>query len=169
MPLDPNIAAGSLAAIVRRAYDRDHMPDGAGQLGLSASETARFAVVPMKSLFASISHQHPQEGNCGAEPAPVGGGRVTSIAAVALAFLASQHHNLHMLLLAFGLGEAGMRFMTAAPAVRDAMLGMSLAMVGVIAYQIRDSRRPVSTRIIGLISILATLGLAGWSVARFGL
>ena len=123
----------------------------------------------MKSLFASISHQHPQEGNRSAGPAPVRGGRVSSIAAVALAFLASQHHNLHMLLLTFGLGEAAMRFMTAAPAVRDAMLGMSLAMVGVIAYQIRDSRRPASTRVMGVISILATLGLLAWSLARFGL
>jgi hypothetical protein len=88
---------------------------------------------------------------------------------VALAFLASQHHNVHMLLLAFGLGEAGMHLMTAAPAVRDAMLGMSLAMVGLIAYQIRDSRRPASTRVIGAISIIVTLGLGAWSVARFGL
>lgn len=103
------------------------------------------------------------------KPASVGGGRAASISAVALAFLASQHHNLHMLLLAFGLGEAGMQFMTAAPAIRDAMLGMSLAMVGVIAYQIRDSRRPPSTRVMGAISIVATLALAAWSVARFGL
>ena len=103
------------------------------------------------------------------EPAPVRGGRAASIGAVALAFLASQHHNLHMLLLAFGLGEAGMHFMSAAPAVREVMLGMSLAMVGVIAYQIRDSRRPKSTRIMGVISIVVTLGLLAWSVARFGL
>ena len=123
----------------------------------------------MKSLFACISHEHPQEGNRSGGPAPVGGGRVASIAAVALAFLASQHHNLHMLLLAFGLGEAGMQFMAAVPVVRDAMLGMSLAMVGVIAYQIRDSRRPASTRVMGVIAIIATLGLAAWSIARFGL
>jgi len=102
-------------------------------------------------------------------PAPVRGGRIASIGAVVLALLASQHHTLHMLLLAFGLGEAGMQFMTAAPAVRDAMLGMSLVMVGVIAYQIRDSRRPKSTRVMGVISILVTLGLLAWSVARFGL
>ena len=104
----------------------------------------------------------------GPKPAPVRGGRAASIGAVALAFLASQHHNLHMLLLAFGLGEAGMQLMTVAPAIRDAMLGMSLAMVAVIAYQIRDSRRPASTRVLGVISIVATLALAAWSVARFG-
>jgi len=104
-----------------------------------------------------------------AEPAPVGGGRLSSLAAVALAFIASQHHNLHMLLLTFGLGETAMQFMAAAPAVRDAMLAMSLAMVGVIAYQIRNSRRPAATRVMGAISIVVTLGLLAWSVARFGL
>ena len=102
------------------------------------------------------------------EPTPVGGGRTSSLAAVALAFLASQHHNLHMLLLTFGLGEAAMRFMTVAPLVRDAMLGMSLVMVGVIAYQIRDSRRAASTRVMGAISIVATLALSAWSLAHFG-
>jgi len=123
----------------------------------------------MKSLLAGISHAHPRAAHAGADPAPARGGRSASIAAVALAFLASQHHNLHMLLLAFGLGAAGMQFMTAVPALRDAMLGMSLAMVGVIAYQIRDTRRPASTRVMGVISIFATLGLSAWSVARFGL
>ena len=169
MRLDPKIVAGSLAAIVLRAYDRNHMPDDAGELRLSLSETARFAVFAMKSLPAGIARTHSQEADRGAEPAAVGGGRVASIAALALAFLASQHHNLHMLLLAFGLGEAAMHFMTAVPAVRDAMLGMSLAMVGVIAYQIRDSRRPASTRVMGVISIVVTLGLLAWSIARFGL
>jgi hypothetical protein len=123
----------------------------------------------MKTSSSEISGARPRDGNCGAAPAPVAGGRAASIGAVVLAFLASQHHNLHMLLLAFGMGEAAMHFMTAMPAVRDAMLGMSLAMVGVIAYQIRDSRRPASTRIMGVISILVTLGLLAWSVARFGL
>jgi type II secretory pathway component PulM len=104
-----------------------------------------------------------------AEPAPVGGGRLSSLTAPALAFLASQHHNFMMLLLAFGLGDAAMHVMTAAPRVREVMLGMSLAMVGVIAYQIRDAKRPASIRVIGVISILVTLGLLAWSLARFGL
>jgi hypothetical protein len=43
--------------------------------------------------------------------------RVFDIAAVALAFLASQHHNFMMLLLALGLGDAAMRFMKVAPLV----------------------------------------------------
>jgi len=123
----------------------------------------------MNNHLRGISGAHGRDGSCGAGPAPVGGGRVASIGAVALALLASQHHNLHMLLLAFGMGEAAMRFMTAVPLVRDAMLVMSLAMVGVIAYQVRDSRRPKSTRVMGVISILVTLGLLAWSIARFGL
>ena len=86
-----------------------------------------------------------------------------------LAFLASQHHTIMMLLLAFGLSGAAMSFMTAAPLVRDVMLAMSLAMIAVIAWQIRDSRRPQAMRLMGAISIAATLGLSAWSVAHFGL
>jgi hypothetical protein len=95
--------------------------------------------------------------------------RVLSISAVVLAFLASQHHTLHMLLLVFGLGGAGASFMTTAPLLRRAMLLMSLAMVAVIAYQIRNPGRPRSFRIFGAISIALTLGLVGWSIMQFGL
>jgi hypothetical protein len=40
---------------------------------------------------------------------------ILSIGAVVLAFLASQHHTLHMLLLAVGLAGTGMGFLTAFP------------------------------------------------------
>ena len=40
---------------------------------------------------------------------------ILSVGAVVLAFLASQHHTLHMLLLAIGVGGAGMSFMTTFP------------------------------------------------------
>jgi hypothetical protein len=40
-----------------------------------------------------------------------------SFGAVALAFLGSQHHNLMMVLFAFGLGSAGMNLMTEMPLV----------------------------------------------------
>lgn len=92
-----------------------------------------------------------------------------SIGAVVLAFLASQHHNLHMLLLSIGLGGAGTSFITAVPLVRRAMLLVSLAIVAVIGYQMRDAKRPRSVRITGAISIILTLGLAVWSIMRFGL
>jgi hypothetical protein len=95
--------------------------------------------------------------------------RVLSIGAVVLAFLASQHHALHMLLLVVGLGGAGTSFMTTAPLLRRAMLLMSLVMVAVIAYQIRGADRPWSLRISGAISIVLTLGLVGWSITKFGL
>jgi hypothetical protein len=91
-----------------------------------------------------------------------------SIGAVVLAFLASQHHNL-MLLLSVALGGAGMSSMTGVPLIRRAMLLMSLAMVAVIAYRMRDSKLPRSMRIAGAVSIVVTLGLAAWSVARLGL
>ncbi len=95
--------------------------------------------------------------------------RVLSISAVVLAFLASQHHTLHMLMLVFGLGGAGASFMTTAPWLRRAMLLMSLVMTAVIAYQIRSSDRPRALRISGAISIALTLGLVGWSIMQFGL
>jgi hypothetical protein len=95
--------------------------------------------------------------------------RALSIGAVVLAFLASQHHTLHMLLLVFGLGGAGASFMTTATLLRRAMLLMSLVMVAVIAYRIRSADRPRPIRIAGAISILLTLGLVGWSLLQFGL
>ena len=90
------------------------------------------------------------------------------VGAVGLAFLGTQHHNLMMLLFAVGLGNAGMSLMTQLPLVRDAMLAMSLLMGAVIAYQISRPHRPTAMRVTGALSILLTLGLAGWSVLHFG-
>ena len=95
------------------------------------------------------------------------GGWLPSFSAVVLAFLASQHHNL-MLLFALGLGDAGMSFMTVVPLVRRVMLVLSLAMVAVIGYQMRDSKRPRFMRITGAISIIVSLGLGVWSITRVG-
>jgi hypothetical protein len=103
------------------------------------------------------------------EPKTRRGGRILAFGSVSLAFLASQHHTIMMLLLTFGFSDAAMHFMTAAPVARNVMLGMSLAMIAVIAWQIRDSRRPASTRIMGALSVVATLGLSVWSIAHFGL
>jgi hypothetical protein len=94
---------------------------------------------------------------------------LTSVGAVVLAFLASQHHNLHMLLFAIGIGGAGTSFMTMLPLVRRVMLIMSLVMVGAVVYQVRDPKRPTSMRIMGGVSILLTLGLLIWSVMQFGI
>jgi hypothetical protein len=97
------------------------------------------------------------------------GGRIAAIAAVVLAFLASQHHTIMMSLFAFGLGNTVMNFMTAAPLVREIMIGMSLVMVAVVAWQIKDRRRPRSMRVTGAISIVATLALAAYPIFHFGL
>lgn len=94
---------------------------------------------------------------------------LTSVGAIVLAFLASQHHTLHMMLFALGVGGAGISFMTMFPMVRRVMLLMSLAMVSVIIYQVRDPRRPITMRIMGGMSILLTLGLLIWSVMQFGI
>ena len=95
-------------------------------------------------------------------------GWMLSLGAVLLAFLGTQHHNLMMLLLAFGLGNAGMSLMTELPLIRDVMLGMSLVMVAMVGYQISRPSRPTVMRVTGTLSIIITLGLAGWSVLHFG-
>ncbi len=91
-----------------------------------------------------------------------------STGAVVLAFLGAQHHNLMMALFAVGLGNAGMSLMTSMPLVRDAMLLMSLVMAAIIGYQISQPQRPISMRVTGALSILVTVGIAGWSLLHLG-
>jgi hypothetical protein len=88
---------------------------------------------------------------------------------VVLAFLGTQHHNLMMALFALGLGNVGMSLMTSMPLVRDAMLLMSLVMAVMIGYQISRPNRPTAMRLTGTLSILVTLGIAGWSLMQLGL
>lgn len=95
-------------------------------------------------------------------------GRLPAICAIVLAFLGTQHHNIMMLLLAVGFSDAAMGFMTVAPLIRTVMLGMSLVMVAVITWQMRVPGRTRSMRILGLISIVATVSLSAWSIAQFG-
>jgi len=92
-----------------------------------------------------------------------------SLSGVALAFLGTQHHNLMMLLFAVGLSDVGMGLMAKMPLLRDTMLAMSLAIAAVIAYQISRPGRPTAMRITGTLTILLSLGLAGWSMFHFGL
>lgn len=92
-----------------------------------------------------------------------------SVGSAGLAFLAGQHHAVMMVVLAVGLGDAAAGAMTAAPLVRRAMLGMSLLMAAVIGWRMLGARRPRAMRVMGAVSIAATLGLAAWTVARFGL
>ncbi len=95
--------------------------------------------------------------------------RALSIGAMVLAFLASQHHALHMLLLAVGLGGASASLMTAVPLVRRGMLLVTLVMVVVMGYQMRHSRRSKSLRIMNAVSIVVSLGLMAWTIVQFGL
>jgi hypothetical protein len=92
-----------------------------------------------------------------------------SAGAVVLAFLGTQHHNLMMALFAFGLGNAGMSLMSSMPLVRDAMLLVSLVMAAMIGHQISRPYHPIAMRVTGAVSILATLGIAGWSFMYLGL
>lgn len=94
---------------------------------------------------------------------------LASAGAVVLAFLASQHHTLHMMLFSLGIGGAGMSFLTMFPVVRRVMLLMSLAMAGVVVYQLRDRKRSRAMLVMGGVSVLLTLGLVVWSVMQFGL
>jgi hypothetical protein len=115
-----------------------------------------------------LEQSRPEGGSQTIGPKARRGDSIPSISAMALAFLASQHHNFMMLLLALGLSGAAMSFMTAAPILRDVMLGLSVAMIAIIAWQVRDSRRPRSMRIMGAVSIAVTIGLSAWSITRFG-
>jgi hypothetical protein len=92
-----------------------------------------------------------------------------SLGAVALAFLATQHHNLMMTALAIGLGSGAVSLMTETPLVRYAMLAMSVVMVAVIGWQITRPKRPAAIRLVGALTILLTLAIAGWTLVQFGL
>ena len=92
-----------------------------------------------------------------------------SIGAMLLAFLASQHHNVHMALIALGVGSSGMTFMTVYPGLRRAMLLVSLIMVIVNLRSFRHRSAPPAMRIAVLGVSLLTAGVIVWSLARFGL
>lgn len=94
---------------------------------------------------------------------------IGSVVAVLLAFVGSQHHTLHMLLLAAGLGGAGTGLMTAFPLLRRGMLLMSLVITGMLIYRACDARCPRAMRILNGASSLLTIGIVVWSVAKFGL
>lgn len=93
---------------------------------------------------------------------------VTSMGGALLALLASQHHNLHMLIMAFGLGGAGMTFMQAYPGIRRVMLLMSAVMVGVNIISLRRRPQTPRMRTLVLVFTVLTVVLVVWSVLQFG-
>lgn len=98
--------------------------------------------------------------------------KLTGIGSVVVALLASQHHLLHMLILLLTLGMAGMSGMNGMagypPFVREGMLVMSVAMVGVTVWQMRRWRDNRAMLALGGVSIALTLGLIVWSLSQFG-
>ncbi len=96
--------------------------------------------------------------------------KITAVGSVVLALLASQHHLLHMLILLLTLGAAGMSSMSGYPPfVRQGMLVLSAAMVGVTIWQMRTWRNNRSMVVLAGVSIALTLGLIVWSITHYGL
>ena len=91
-----------------------------------------------------------------------------SLAGMLIAFLASQHHLLHMIMLTIGFGSAGMTGMMMSGTVRRSMLVLSLGMVGVALWRVRQPGRPRHVRLLSSASAVATLGLAAYSVFQYG-
>lgn len=94
---------------------------------------------------------------------------VTAIFSMGLAFLASQHHTLHMLLMTVGVGGAGMSFMSIYPTVRRGMILMSLVMTLLMLVRLRRRQVSAPMRVMNGLSAAVSLGLIGWSVFQFGL
>ena len=94
---------------------------------------------------------------------------LAAVGPVVLAFLASQHHTLHMLILSLGLGTAGMSSMAMYPDIRRGMLVVSMLAAGLAAYQATRRGRPRWMRLGHLVSATVTLLLVGWSLLQFGL
>jgi len=93
---------------------------------------------------------------------------VASIGGIALAFLASQHHNLHMVLLTLGLGGSGMTFMQVYPGLRRGMLLASLTLVAVNLRSLQRHSATSAMRAVVVGSSALTVGVIVWSLIRFG-
>lgn len=94
---------------------------------------------------------------------------VASIGGMVLAFLAGQHHNLHMALLALGVGGSGLTFMQVYPGLRRGLLVLSLAVVAVNLRSVQRGPMTVPMRALVLVTSGLTLGFVAWSLIRFGL
>jgi hypothetical protein len=94
---------------------------------------------------------------------------VTSAGSVALAFLASQHHNLHMLLFMLGLSSAAsMSFLAASPVIRRGMLLMSILMIGLTFYNVMRHKQTGIIRTMSALSIPISFVIIAWTVFQFG-
>ncbi len=94
---------------------------------------------------------------------------MTSAGSVALAFLASQHHSLHMLLFVLGLSSAAsMSFLNASPIIRRGMLLMSMLMIGLTFNNVIRHKQGRIIRTMSALSILLSLVIIVWTVYQFG-
>ncbi len=91
---------------------------------------------------------------------------VASVGSLLLTVLATQHHTMHMLILALGSGAAGMSFMTDYPLVRRSMLLVSLVMAGLMLVRLRHETG--LHRLLTGLSIVVTLGVVVWSFVALG-
>ncbi len=103
------------------------------------------------------------------EPRPSRKARLVAVGSVIVAFLASQHHLIGMLILLVTFGSAGMSVMSVFPLLRRGMVLMSLVMVAVTLWQMWRWRRNRSMAVLGGICVVLALGLVLWSVTQFGL
>jgi hypothetical protein len=97
------------------------------------------------------------------------GSIVSAIVAPVLAFLATQHHLIHMLLITAGLGSAGMSGMMLNTTFRRLMLLVSLTMVGLTLIPLLRGRGMTATRVISAVSVALTLVLVVWTTFSYGL
>jgi hypothetical protein len=58
--------------------------------------------------------------------------------------------------------------MTSLPLVRNAMLLISVVLAAIVGYQVSRPHRPMAMRVAGTLSIILTLGIAGWVLLHPG-
>jgi len=94
-------------------------------------------------------------------------GFLSPAGSVVLAVLAKQHHNIHVGLLALGLGTAGLSFL-ASPPVRFALYLLTQAALAITAVQVRRHWRSRPLRFAGIASAFITVALLAWSLGQGG-
>ncbi len=93
----------------------------------------------------------------------------SAIVAPILAFVATQHHLIHMLLITAGLGSAGMSNMMLNNGLRRAMLLGSLVMVGLTVRRLLLRHGSIGGRVVSGLSVALTVTLLIWTTITYGL
>ncbi len=91
--------------------------------------------------------------------------QVTSVGAVVVAFLASAHHWLHMLVMTVGLGHAAAAGMAVSPVLRYGMSAMAVLMTGLsLVHLLRKRHRPRRMVMVVSLSAVISLGLVAYNL-----